>query len=53
MNVFFDIASWVYDIDTFGNILSKELREVPTDINKFDSKSVVKNIMEEYKNIIT
>jgi len=45
-------AGWIYDVDSSGNILSKALHEVPNDVDKFNSKTVAANIMEEYKKII-
>jgi glycosyltransferase involved in cell wall biosynthesis len=43
---------WIYDIDSSGKILSKELHQPPSDIEKFHSINVVKQIKEEYKKII-
>lgn len=43
---------WIYDVDSSGNILSKKLHEVPNDINKFNSKTVTSQILEEYKKIL-
>ena len=43
---------WIYDIDLSGKILSKELHQPPSDIEKFHSINVVKQIKEEYKKII-
>ncbi|TXG84558.1 MAG: glycosyltransferase [Spirochaetes bacterium] len=45
-------AGWIYDVDSSGNILSKDLHQVPSDIDKFNSKTVAGMIMEEYKKII-
>ena len=45
-------AGWIYDVDSAGNILSKELHQIPSDIDKFNSKTVAANIMEEYKKIL-
>lgn len=45
-------SGWIYDVDSAGNILSKELHEVPSDIEKFNSKTVAATIIEEYKKIL-
>jgi hypothetical protein len=45
-------AGWIYDVDSAGVILSKALHEVPTDINKFNSKTITTQIIEEYKKIL-
>jgi GT2 family glycosyltransferase/glycosyltransferase involved in cell wall biosynthesis len=45
-------AGWIYDVDSYGNILSKTFHEVPSDINKFDNKTVTKQIISEYLNAI-
>ena len=43
---------WIYDVDNTGIIKSKELHNVPSDIDKFRGENVVKKIIEEYKKII-
>ena len=43
---------WIYDVDSNGNIKSKDLHEVPSDVDKFKSNLVVKQIMKEYENIL-
>mgnify|MGYP003333679493 CR=1 FL=1 len=43
---------WIYDVDPNGNIKSKTKHEVPSDIDKFDSKLVSKQIKEEYLKIL-
>jgi glycosyltransferase involved in cell wall biosynthesis len=43
---------WIYNIDDGGNILSKKLFDVPSDIDKFDSEKVVSQIMNQYVKII-
>ena len=43
---------WIYDVDSNGNIKSKALHEVPSDVDKFKSNLVVKQIMKEYENIL-
>jgi glycosyltransferase involved in cell wall biosynthesis len=45
-------SGWIYDIDSYGNIKSKELHNVPNDIDKFKSENVSKEIIELYKNIL-
>jgi hypothetical protein len=45
--------AWIYEIDEQGNIKSKRLNEVPSDIDKFISRNVVNQTIEEYKNIIS
>jgi glycosyltransferase involved in cell wall biosynthesis len=45
-------AGWIYDVDSSGNVLSKELHKVPSDIDKFNSSNVVKEIMKEYEAIL-
>lgn len=42
---------WVYEVDKFGNILNKELKEVPEDLSIFDKDNVVNKIKELYVNI--
>lgn len=43
---------WIYDVDDAGNIKSKHLHEIPSDIDKFKSDTVCKDIITIYKNII-
>jgi glycosyltransferase involved in cell wall biosynthesis len=43
---------WIYDVDSNGNILSKKLHEVPSDINKFNSNNVAKETMKQYETIL-
>lgn len=45
-------GGWIYDIDKQGNILGKNFHPVPSDVNKFRSDSVAKEIIEIYKNVI-
>jgi len=45
-------AGWIYDIDATGNVKSKKLYEIPSDIDKFRSDNVAKEIIEEYKEIV-
>lgn len=44
--------AWIYNIDSSGEIQSKTLHEVPSDVNKFASNNIAKEIVEEYKSII-
>ena len=44
--------SWIYDISSNGDIISKSLHQVPLDIDKFNSESVVKQIIGLYKEIL-
>ena len=43
---------WIYDVDSSGNILSKNLHDIPEDIDKFKSNNVVKEIVQQYSSII-
>jgi len=43
---------WIYDVDNNGNIKSKELHDIPADVDKFKSENVVKNIMNEYMSVL-
>ena len=43
---------WIYEIDSSGNILSKDKHEVPSDIDKFKSESIATEIIEQYESII-
>ena len=45
-------AGWIYDIDASGQIKSKELHQIPDDIDKFRADNVAKEIIEEYKEIV-
>jgi glycosyltransferase involved in cell wall biosynthesis len=45
-------SGWIYNVDNQGEITSKELHEVPTDIDKFKSENVAKEIIELYKSIL-
>jgi hypothetical protein len=44
--------SWIYKVDSGGFILSKEKFNPPSDIEKYHSKNVAKQIKEEYKKIL-
>jgi glycosyltransferase involved in cell wall biosynthesis len=43
---------WIYNVDSSGNILSKQLHDIPEDIDKFKSDNVVKEIIQQYISII-
>jgi hypothetical protein len=43
---------WIYDVDSSGNIKNKTLNEIPTDVDKFRSDIVGKQIMEIYKSVL-
>jgi hypothetical protein len=43
---------WIYNVDEDGNILSKELHDIPEDIDKFKSDNVVKEIKKQYELIL-
>ena len=45
-------AGWIYDVDDKGNIKSKERFDIPSDIDKFNSKEVAKTIKELYIKIL-
>lgn len=44
--------SWIYDVDSSGIILNKELTTPPDDVSKFSSIEVAKKIKENYIEII-
>ncbi len=44
--------SWIYKVDSGGFILSKEKFDPPSDIEKYYSKNVAKQIKEEYIKIL-
>jgi glycosyltransferase involved in cell wall biosynthesis len=45
-------GGWIYDVDSYGNILGKTFHAVPEDLDKFKSSGVVKQIIEVYKEIV-
>jgi hypothetical protein len=45
-------SGWIYNVDSTGLILSKALHEVPADVDKFNSKNITTQIIEEYKKIL-
>lgn len=44
--------SWIYNVDSNGNILSKNKFDPPSDIDKYYSSNVCKQIKEEYLKIL-
>jgi glycosyltransferase involved in cell wall biosynthesis len=44
--------SWIYKVDSGGFILSKERFEPPTDVEKYFSSNVAKQIKEEYQKVL-
>lgn len=45
-------SGWIYDVDGYGQIISKAYHEVPDDLDKFKNTVVVGKIIEEYKKLI-
>jgi hypothetical protein len=43
---------WIYNVDNTGNIINKELFDVPYDIDKFKSLSVTQKIKKSYLDIL-
>ena len=43
---------WIYTVDTKGNILSKELVDIPTDVEKYKSDFSAKKVFSLYNNVI-
>lgn len=43
---------WIYDVDASGEIHNQKLYPVPEDIDKFNSKTITTQIIEEYKKIL-
>jgi glycosyltransferase involved in cell wall biosynthesis len=44
-------SGWIYDVNSKGNILSKNLHNPPEDLHKFYASNVAKKIKEVYINI--
>lgn len=44
--------SWIYTVDKEGNILSKELKEVPKDLKKYNAKYSANKVYELYNKIL-
>jgi len=45
-------GGWIYDVDSTGVILSKTFHDVPSDVDKFNSNNVAKQIINEYESIL-
>jgi glycosyltransferase involved in cell wall biosynthesis len=45
-------SSWIYQVDSNGEILSKNLFEPPEDLEKYIASNVVQKIKEEYLKIV-
>jgi len=45
-------GGWIYDVDSAGSIKSKSFHPVPSDVEKFKSENVAKEIIQEYKQIL-
>jgi glycosyltransferase involved in cell wall biosynthesis len=45
-------GGWIYDVDSYGNIIGKTFHAVPEDLDKFKSSGVVKRIIEVYKSTL-
>jgi pyruvyltransferase len=45
--------SWIYKVDSNGTILSKELTESPTNIEKFYTENVAKKVRNLYLNVLS
>lgn len=43
---------WIYIVDTKGNILNKELTDVPTDIEKYKAEFSAKKVFSLYEEVI-
>lgn len=43
---------WIYDVDSYGNIISKTFNSVPDDIEKYQAKNVANQIKNIYKSIL-
>ena len=42
---------WIYDVDSRGEIISKNLHEIPNDVEKFYSKNVINQVVKLYHEI--
>jgi hypothetical protein len=40
--------SWIYKVDSEGNIIDKKLHEVPSDVDKYFAKNVAEKIKKIY-----
>jgi glycosyltransferase involved in cell wall biosynthesis len=45
--------SWIYKVNSYGNIVSKERFDPPTDLEKYYANNVVKQIKEQYLKILS
>jgi hypothetical protein len=45
--------SWIYKVNSYGNIESKEKFDPPTDLEKYHANNVVKQIKEQYLKILS
>jgi glycosyltransferase involved in cell wall biosynthesis len=45
--------SWIYKVNSYGNIESKERFDPPTDLEKYYANNVVKQIKEQYLKILS
>jgi glycosyltransferase involved in cell wall biosynthesis len=45
--------SWIYKVNSYGNIVSKERFDPPTDLEKYHANNVVKQIKEQYLKILS
>lgn len=45
-------GGWIYDVDSTGVILSKTFHDVPSDVDKFNSNNIAKQIINEYELIL-
>lgn len=43
---------WIYDVDEHGTIKSKQLHEIPADVEKFSSNTVANTIIDIYKDLL-
>jgi hypothetical protein len=43
---------WIYQIDEQGNILSKGLNDIPSDVDKYKSENIVSEIIKKYESIV-
>ena len=45
-------SGWIYTVDNQGNIISKELQDVPEDLEKYSAEYSAERVLELYENII-
>lgn len=45
--------AWIYKVDSYGKILSKDLTEAPIDMEKFYSQNVAKQMRETYVKVLS